>query len=276
MLALIYSRTETDAAPEQNSIMNGLIARVELHWESEPATLNKIKPLLYIFIIPHRVLNCKCISEIHRCPSFLKPPTHSSPPSFLLAVSLQQPTLSSFHSPPCPCPRQIHVSVHALKYTHAHAYFTAVVFLCVSLYVCLYVCVEAPLSSLIKGKSCLCLWERGDVCMRKCFWATAELLRLFAIRSDRQRSHIHHCHLPLDFPLSLLNSPHPSLLCFLPPPSAVFFFTTIEIAHFFKSWISQLSLFHNTEYIPFEFINQPCQLFGGCPLYIDQLCPLAS
>lgn len=53
---------------------------------------------------------------------------------------------------------------------------------------------------------------------------------LFAIRSDRQHSHIHHCHLPLDFPLSsFLFFHHPSLLSLLPhthptiPPSPPFF-----------------------------------------------------
>ncbi len=40
----MHWHTQTRTAPEQNSIINGLIARVELLWESEPATLNKIKP----------------------------------------------------------------------------------------------------------------------------------------------------------------------------------------------------------------------------------------
>ena len=97
MLTLIYSHTQTRTAPEQNSIINGLIARVELLWESEPATLNKIKPLLYIFIIPNRVLNCKCVSETHRCPSLSFPLL----PPFFLAVSVQQPS-----PPPCPRPYQ--------------------------------------------------------------------------------------------------------------------------------------------------------------------------
>lgn len=199
MLTLIYSHTQTRTAPEQNSIINGLIARVELLWESEPATLNKIKPLLYIFIIPNHVLNCKCVSETHRCPSLL--PSLSFP--LFLTVSLQQPS-----PPPCPLPHQLHISVHVHTHIHMHAFK----------FYCCGVCVQPPLSSLIKGKGCVCLWESTVVCMRKCFWAVVELLRLFAIRSDRQHSHIHHCHLPLDFSPSFFLSPlfhhSPPLLCF--------------------------------------------------------------
>lgn len=56
--------------------------------------------------------------------------------------------------------------------------------------------------------------------MRKCFWAVAELLCLFAIRSDRQDSHIHHCHLPPD-----------SVALSLPPPLPA---SSSEIAHFYQ------------------------------------------
>lgn len=117
MLTLIYSHTQTRTAPEQNSIINGLIARVELLWESEPATLNKIKPLLYIFIIPNRVLNCKCVSETHRYPSLL--PSLSFPPFSLLShysnpLLLLVPFLASY----------MYLSMCA--HTHTHAHFTAV------------------------------------------------------------------------------------------------------------------------------------------------------
>lgn len=89
----VRSHTQTRVAPEQNSIINGLIARVERLWESEPATLNKIKPLLYIFIIPSRVLNCKCVSEIHRRPSFLPPLFFLSFPCFPCCLTTAAPLL---------------------------------------------------------------------------------------------------------------------------------------------------------------------------------------
>lgn len=67
--------------------------------------------------------------------------------------------------------------------------------------------------------------------MRKCFWAVAELLCLFAIRSDRQLSHIHHCHLPPDslllLLLSVLSSHSPPILklhaFFIFPPFSLLF-----------------------------------------------------
>lgn len=133
MLTLIYLHTQTRTAPEQNSIINGLIARVELLWESEPATLNKIKPLLYIFIIPNRVLNCKCVSETHRCPSLL--PSLSFPP---FPCCLTTATLSFSLSPSSP-----------VTCIHAHAHTRT--------FYCCGVCVQPPLSSLIKGKGCVCL-----------------------------------------------------------------------------------------------------------------------
>lgn len=144
MLTLIYSHTQTRTAPEQNSIINGLIARVELLWESEPATLNKIKPLLYIFIIPNRVLNCKCVSETHRCPSL---PFPRLPPFSLLShycspLPLLVPFLTSYmHLRSC---------THTQTRTHAHFY-------------CCGMCALPPLSSLIKGKGCVFARERSCV-----------------------------------------------------------------------------------------------------------------
>lgn len=124
-LALAYTNTH---APEQNSIINGLIARVELLWESEPATLNKIKPLLYIFIIPNRVLNCKCISEIHRCPSLLS--SLSFPP---FPCCLTTAALSTFHTPPppCPLPHQLHVCLHARAHAHTCIFYCVCARVCV-------------------------------------------------------------------------------------------------------------------------------------------------
>lgn len=101
---------------------------MELLWESEPATLNKIKPLLYIFIIPKRVFNCKCISETQCCHSFL-----ASPPCCLSTTTLATP-LS--HSSPV-------THNHACAHTLTHTFY------------CVYV--QTPLSSLIKGKGlCVC------------------------------------------------------------------------------------------------------------------------
>lgn len=139
-----YANTQTRTAPEQNSIINGLIAHVQLLWESEPATLNKIKPLLYIFIIPGHVLNCKCISKIHRCPSLLSPP--------VFPCCLTTATHSTFNTPP-PCPFLLHVSLHVCRHTltYTHGHFTATVFVCVRF------CVRPPLSSLIKDRGCVCL-----------------------------------------------------------------------------------------------------------------------
>lgn len=89
--------------------------------------------------------------------------------------------------------------------------------------------------------------------MRKCFWAAAELLSLFAIRSDRQHSHIHHCHLPLDS----LFSPHPSFLSILLSSSSLcfsFFPSSSEIAHFVRvRYLNYLPCY--TEDIPLCFIN---------------------
>lgn len=115
MLTLAY----TNAAPEQNSIINGLIARVELLWESEPATLNKIKPLLYIFIIPNRVLNCKCVSETHRCPSFL--PSLSFP-LFFPPFSL----LSHYGNPLLLLVPFLTSYMYLCSCAHTHAHFSAV------------------------------------------------------------------------------------------------------------------------------------------------------
>lgn len=128
---------------------------------------------------------------------------------------------------------------HTLTYTYAH--FTAVA--CV----CMCMCVHSPLRSLIKAEGCRCVCVcKREGSMRKCSWAVAQLLRLFAIRSDRQQSHIHHCHLPLDFHLS--HSPtffFLSLSLSLYPLSnlaLLLFFLLIssEITHFVKSCISQL------------------------------------
>lgn len=114
VLTLIYSRTQTRTTPEQNSIINGLIAQVELLWESEPATLNKIKPLLYIFIIPNRVLNCKCISETHHRPSLLCSLT--LPPSLLSHYSNPLHfSHSSSLSPSLPV-----ACIHGCAHTHTH------------------------------------------------------------------------------------------------------------------------------------------------------------
>lgn len=115
-LTLVQWHAQTRTAPEQNSIINGLIARVELLWESEPATLNKIKPLLYIFIIPNRVLNCKCVSETHRCPSLLPLPSSPSPPPrffffFSCCLTTANPLLILV-----PLPHRLHVSM--LMHTH--------------------------------------------------------------------------------------------------------------------------------------------------------------
>lgn len=76
------------------------------------------------------------------------------------------------------------------------------------------------LAVLLKGKAvCVSVWVCVCVCegdggkvvrARRCFWAVAELLCLFAIRSDIHQSHIHHCHLPPDS-VSLLPSPLSSL-----------------------------------------------------------------
>lgn len=115
MLTLIYSHTQTRTAPEQNSIINGLIARVELLWESEPATLNKIKPLLYIFIIPNRVLNCKCVSETHRCPSLL--PSLSFP---RFPCCLTTATLSSVSPSSRVTCIYAHARAHTQTHTHTH------------------------------------------------------------------------------------------------------------------------------------------------------------
>lgn len=103
------------------------------------------------------------------------------------------------------------------SYTYPCSCIHTSTFHCCAMYVC------PPLSGLIKGKGRVCLWEKGVVCMRRCFWATVEILCLFAIRSDRQHSHIHHYHLPLDtlstfpFPLFYLSSCSPSL------PASLFF-----------------------------------------------------
>lgn len=116
VLTLIYSRTQTRTTPEQNSIINGLIAQVELLWESEPATLNKIKPLLYIFIIPNRVLNCKCISETHHRPSLLCSLT--LPPSLLSHYSNPLHfSHSSSLSPSLPV-----TCIHGCAHTHTHTH----------------------------------------------------------------------------------------------------------------------------------------------------------
>lgn len=248
MLTLIYSHTQTRTAPEQNSIINGLIAQVELLWESEPATLNKIKPLLYIFIIPNHVLNCKCVSETHRCPSLL--PSLSFP--LFLAVSLQQPSPS-----PYPLPRQLHVSMHVCTHTCGYTFY------------CCGMCVQPPLRSLIKGKGCVCLWGRGVVWMRKCFWAAAELLCLFAIRSDRQHSHIHHCHLPLDFPLSPSLSSSLPIPCFYlsssshPSSSSVFFPAPVK-SHIL-SRVGYLNYLFDTEDITLCFTNSLSLSFSPAP-----------
>lgn len=90
--------------------------------------------------------------------------------------------------------------------------------------------------------------------MRKCFWAAAELLCLFAIRSDRH-SHIHHCHIPLDslssslpIPLFFLSSPPP------PPPASVFF--PAPVKQHILSGVGYLNyLLRNTEDIVLCFIN---------------------
>lgn len=147
LLTLIYTHTQTRAAPEQNSIINGLIARVELLWESEPATLNKIKPLLYIFIIPNRVLNCKCVSETQHCPSFL--PSLSFP-LFFPPFSL----LSHYGNPLLLLVPFLTSYMYLCSCAHTHAR----TFLCCGMYV------WPPLSSLIKGKGCVCLWEREELC----------------------------------------------------------------------------------------------------------------
>lgn len=135
-----YSLTQTRTAPEQNSIINGLIARVELLWESEPATLNKIKPLLYIFIIPNCVLNCKCISETHHCPSFL--PSLSYPHFFPLF------SLLSHYSNPL---LLLIPFLTSYMYLCSHTNTLTSTFSCCGMYIL------PPLSSLIKGKGCMCL-----------------------------------------------------------------------------------------------------------------------
>lgn len=150
--ALINAHTQTRTAPEQNSIINGLIARVELLWESEPATLNKIKPLLYIFIIPNRVLNCKCVSE--------NPPSPLPSSPSLPFPSLLCPVLRAVSLYGSPLPRCL--SPYLAGYMCAHARTDTHTFRCCGMYV------WSPLGSLIKGKGCeaecVCVCEREELC----------------------------------------------------------------------------------------------------------------